>query len=99
MFADEVLRLRGLAPRCRCSDCLRLTITKAERVLDLDDLRADHGSAEVLGSAGTVPAPIAVASIPGWAADYQEVLGGVVREANARSSWAASLQIPGPRAC
>ena len=44
--------------------CLRLAVTEAERVLDLDDLRADRGLAEVLGPAGEMlgmaPAPIVV---------------------------------------
>ncbi|MGY5309588.1 transposase [Nocardia gipuzkoensis] len=46
--------------------CLRLAVAEAERILDVDDLRADRGLAEVIGPAGEVlgvaPAPIAVVS-------------------------------------
>ncbi|MFJ1457369.1 transposase [Nocardia sp. N2S4-5] len=46
--------------------CLMLAVAEAERVLGLDDLRADRGQVEVFGPAGEVlgmaPAPIAVVS-------------------------------------
>lgn len=46
--------------------CLRLAVAEAERILDVDDLRAGRGLAEVIGPAGEVlgvaPAPIAVVS-------------------------------------
>ena len=46
--------------------CLRLAVTEAERVLDLDNLRADSGLADMLGPAGEMlgmaPAPVAVVS-------------------------------------
>jgi putative transposase len=54
-----------VTPTARGADplaCLRLAVTEAEQVLDLDDLRADRGLAEVLGPAGEMlgiaPAPI-----------------------------------------
>ncbi|QBS38905.1 integrase core domain-containing protein [Nocardia sp. CS682] len=58
-----------VTPTARGADalaCLRLAVAEAEHVLNLDDLRADRGLAEVIGADGQVigsaAAPIAVVS-------------------------------------
>ncbi|WP_155525800.1 MULTISPECIES: DDE-type integrase/transposase/recombinase [Nocardia] len=58
-----------VTPTARGADalaCLRLAVAEAQRVLGIDDLRADRGSAEVVGPTdevvGMVPVPIAVVS-------------------------------------
>ncbi|MEV5837250.1 hypothetical protein [Nocardia sp. NPDC052112] len=47
-----------VTPTARGADvlaCLRLAVTEAEWILDLDDPRADRGLTEVLGPCGEVP--------------------------------------------
>ncbi|MEV6432621.1 transposase [Nocardia sp. NPDC051463] len=62
---DACRRLRGFHLDGAAS-CLQLAVTEAERVLGLEDLRADRGLAEVIGPGGELlgmaPAPIAVVS-------------------------------------
>jgi putative transposase len=74
LHRDQTHRLvetecQPVTPTARGADalaCLRLAVTEAERILDLDDLRADRELTEVLGPCGEVlgmaPAPIAVVS-------------------------------------
>ena len=68
-YATKYCLAITVTPTARGTDalaCLRLAVTEAERVLDLDDLRVDRGLGEVIGPAGEVlgtePAPIAVVS-------------------------------------
>ncbi|WP_330252377.1 transposase family protein [Nocardia sp. NBC_00565] len=68
-YATKYCLAITVTPTARGADalaCLRLAVTEAERILDLDDLRADRGLTEVLGPCGEVlgmaPAPIAVVS-------------------------------------
>ncbi|MFF3574866.1 integrase core domain-containing protein [Nocardia jiangxiensis] len=68
-YATKYCLAITVTPTARGADalaCLRLAVTEAERILGVDDLRADRGLAEVIGPAGEVlgmaPAPIAVVS-------------------------------------
>ncbi|MEU6559244.1 integrase core domain-containing protein [Nocardia nova] len=68
-YATKYCLAITVTPTARGADalaCLQRAVTEAERVLGLDDLRADRGQAEVLGPAGEVlgmaPVPIAVVS-------------------------------------
>jgi putative transposase len=68
-YATKYCLAVTVTPTARGTDaraCLMLALAEAERVLGLDDLRADRGVAEVIEPAGEVigvtPAPIAVVS-------------------------------------
>ncbi|WP_051194171.1 integrase core domain-containing protein [Nocardia jiangxiensis] len=80
-YATKYCLAITVTPTARGADalaCLRLAVTEAERILGVDDLRADRGLAEVIGPAGEVlgmaPAPIAVVS------DYGPCFRGEVFE-------------------
>ncbi|MFJ1455185.1 transposase [Nocardia sp. N2S4-5] len=68
-YATKYCLAITVTPTARGADalaCLRLAVAEAERILDVDDLRADRGLTEVLGPCGEMlgraPAPIAVVS-------------------------------------
>jgi transposase InsO family protein len=68
-YATKYCQAITVSPTARGADalaCLQLAVTEAERVLGLDDRRADRGLAEVIGPAGECSAwhraPIAVVS-------------------------------------
>ncbi len=68
-YATKCCLAATLTPTSRGADalaCLRLAITEAERLLGVDDLRADRGVMDLIDAAGYLigqaPAPIAVVS-------------------------------------
>jgi putative transposase len=73
-YATKYCLAARLSPTSRAIDaltCLHAAITEAQRLLDLDDLRADRGVMDILDPDGVVigqaPAPIAVESDNGSA--------------------------------
>jgi transposase InsO family protein len=68
-YATKYCLAAAITPTGRGSDalaCLHAAVAEAERVLELDDLRADRGDLELVDEIGdVVPAPIAVVSDDG----------------------------------